>query len=374
MGKSDILVDLLYGDSGKGRIVDLLCENGNYTHVVRYNGGGNAGKQIEVNGNKIKLHHIPSAVFYENVIKVIGNGCVVDPVVLMGEIIDFNKHNSAKLTKDNFWIDSRVHLTTPEHISEDKEKNQKLGTTNRGIGPTYSSKINRNGLRFEDAIEKLSDDSFLIQDLGKTNFWDSVQFLYQFCRKHEFVVEELNAESVRVLLESAQGTLLDIDHGTYPYVTSSSSSAGGSFQGSGVSPRSVSDVIGVIKIYNTRVGSGPMKCELMGDEAEDLRKLGNEYGTTTKRPRRVGWLYLPELRYSIKINGCNKLILTKMDLLEDIKDYKICDAGVTYENLDKKKIIEILERELEIEIVGYSNGPERSAYKKLRAEGILTKT
>lgn len=366
MGKSDVLVDLLYGDSGKGRIVDLLCENGNYTHVVRYNGGGNAGKQIEVKGSKIKLHHIPSAVFHENIIKVIGNGCVIDPVVLMGEILEFNKNNEAKLAKDNFWIDSRVHLTTSSHISQDKKNNQKIGTTNRGIGPTYSDKIGRTGLRLEDAANKISDgDLFLTQDLETTNFWDSIEFLSQFMMRHEFVVEELNADSANVLLESAQGALLDVDHGTYPYVTSSSSSAGGSFVGSGISPRSLNDVIGVIKIYNTRVGSGPMKCELIGDEAEELRKLGNEYGTTTGRPRRVGWLYLPELRYSVKLNGCNKLILTKMDLLKDIKDYRICDSGIVYENLTKEKIVEILERELEVKVAGYSNGAERSDYKEL---------
>jgi adenylosuccinate synthase len=341
-----VLVGAQWGDEGKGKATDLLGDTVDY--VVRYQGGNNAGHTVVIGSEKYALHLLPSGILSPNVVPVIGNGVVIDPAVLLEEIrgLDARGINTSKLV-----ISTNAHLITPYHRTIDKVSERflgksKIGTTGRGIGPAYADKISRIGIRVQD----LFDRSILEQKLeGALN--DKNQVLTKvFNRKNMAVSEILEeylayAEILRpyiadtsllldkalnagktVLLEGSQGTLLDVDHGTYPFVTSSNPTAGGACTGSGIGPKAITRVIGIVKAYTTRVGSGPFPTELLDDDGDKLRTIGHEYGTTTGRNRRCGWYDAPIARYAVRINGLTDFFLTKLDVLTGWEKIPVCVA------------------------------------------------
>ena len=341
-----VLVGAQWGDEGKGKATDLLGDTVDY--VVRYQGGNNAGHTVVIGSEKYALHLLPSGILSPNVVPVIGNGVVIDPAVLLEEIrgLDARGINTSKLV-----ISTNAHLITPYHRTIDKVSERflgksKIGTTGRGIGPAYADKISRIGIRVQD----LFDSSILEQKLeGALN--DKNQVLTKvFNRKNMAVSEILEeylayAEILRpyvadtsllldkalkagktVLLEGSQGTLLDVDHGTYPFVTSSNPTAGGACTGSGIGPKAITRVIGIVKAYTTRVGSGPFPTELLDDDGDKLRTIGHEYGTTTGRNRRCGWYDAPIARYAVRINGLTDFFLTKLDVLTGWEKIPVCVA------------------------------------------------
>ena len=341
-----VLVGAQWGDEGKGKATDLLGDTVDY--VVRYQGGNNAGHTVVIGSEKYALHLLPSGILSPNVVPVIGNGVVIDPAVLLDEIrgLDARGINTSKLV-----ISTNAHLITPYHRTIDKVSERflgksKIGTTGRGIGPAYADKISRIGIRVQD----LFDRSILEQKLeGALN--DKNQVLTKvFNRKNMSVAEILEeylayADILRpyvadtsllldkalkagktVLLEGSQGTLLDVDHGTYPFVTSSNPTAGGACTGSGIGPKAITRVIGIVKAYTTRVGSGPFPTELLDDDGDKLRTIGHEYGTTTGRNRRCGWYDAPIARYAVRINGLTDFFLTKLDVLTGWEKIPVCVA------------------------------------------------
>ena len=341
-----VLVGAQWGDEGKGKATDLLGDTVDY--VVRYQGGNNAGHTVVIGSEKYALHLLPSGILSPNVVPVIGNGVVIDPAVLLDEIrgLDARGINTSKLV-----ISTNAHLITPYHRTIDKVSERflgksKIGTTGRGIGPAYADKISRIGIRVQD----LFDRSILEQKLeGALN--DKNQVLTKvFNRKNMSVAEILEeylayAEILRpyvadtsllldkalkagktVLLEGSQGTLLDVDHGTYPFVTSSNPTAGGACTGSGIGPKAITRVIGIVKAYTTRVGSGPFPTELLDDDGDKLRTIGHEYGTTTGRNRRCGWYDAPIARYAVRINGLTDFFLTILDVLTGWEKIPVCVA------------------------------------------------
>jgi adenylosuccinate synthase len=341
-----VLVGAQWGDEGKGKATDLLGDTVDY--VVRYQGGNNAGHTVVIGSEKYALHLLPSGILSPNVVPVIGNGVVIDPAVLLEEIrgLDARGIDTSKLV-----ISTNAHLITPYHRTIDKVSERflgksKIGTTGRGIGPAYADKISRIGIRVQD----LFDRSILEQKLeGALN--DKNQVLTKvFNRKNMAVSEILEeyleyAEILRpyiadtsllldkalkagktVLLEGSQGTLLDVDHGTYPFVTSSNPTAGGACTGSGIGPKAITRVIGIVKAYTTRVGSGPFPTELLDDDGDKLRTIGHEYGTTTGRNRRCGWYDAPIARYAVRINGLTDFFLTKLDVLTGWEKIPVCVA------------------------------------------------
>jgi adenylosuccinate synthase len=332
-----------WGDEGKGKIVDLLTPH--FSIVARYQGGHNAGHTVYVNGTKFILRLIPSGILHPGVMCVIGNGVVVDPQALFAEVDE--------LTKNGIDVDGRIVVSDKAHLilqyhrdldllSEARRGERKIGTTSRGIGPAYEDKIARRGIRVGDladpaALEQTVRDNVtarnrLVQD--STMDWRPVfdQLLRHAERLKPWVrdVSLLLAESMRagkpILFEGAQGTLLDIDHGTYPYVTSSNASIGGVCTGLGVGPRAIGGVLGVVKAYTTRVGEGPLPTELSGEMGNRLRESGNEYGAVTGRPRRCGWFDAVVARYGARINGLDALALTKLDVLDGLERIDICTA------------------------------------------------
>ena len=341
-----VLVGAQWGDEGKGKATDLLGDTVDY--VVRYQGGNNAGHTVVIGSEKYALHLLPSGILSPNVVPVIGNGVVIDPAVLLEEIraLDSRGINTSKLV-----ISTNAHLITPYHRTIDKVSERflgkaKIGTTGRGIGPAYADKISRIGIRVQD----LFDRSILEQKLEGT-LHDKNQVLTKvFNRKNMAVAEILEeylayAEILRpyiadtsllldkalkagktVLLEGSQGTLLDVDHGTYPFVTSSNPTAGGACTGSGIGPKAITRVIGIVKAYTTRVGSGPFPTELLDDDGDKLRTIGHEYGTTTGRNRRCGWYDAPIARYAVRINGLTDFFLTKLDVLTGWEKIPVCVA------------------------------------------------
>jgi len=337
------LLGLQWGDEGKGKIVDVLAPK--YDVVARFQGGPNAGHTLEFDGIKHVLHQIPSGIFRNKTRNIIGNGVVLDPIVFRTEIEKLNKYNLN--VKANLFISKKATLIVPTHrlLDQAQEKakgDQKIGSTLKGIGPSYQDKIGRQGLRvgdvlsdnFESKFRKLTEIHFEIlknhsiefnwPDL-ETQFFESVNFLKQFnlIDSEYFINDELNKNS-SVLAEGAQGSLLDIDFGSYPFVTSSNTVTAGACTGLGIAPGRIGEVYGIFKAYSTRVGSGPFPTELMDDEGEKMRKQGNEYGSTTGRPRRCGWIDLPSLKYSIMINGVTQLLMMKADVLSAFPIIKIC--------------------------------------------------
>ncbi|MDF4222976.1 adenylosuccinate synthase [Maribacter sp. M208] len=343
----DLLLGLQWGDEGKGKIVDVLTQD--YDIIARFQGGPNAGHTLEFDGIKHVLHTIPSGIFHKNAVNVVGNGVVIDPVIFKKELDALKKFNldvNAKL-----FISRKAHLILPTHrlldaASEASKGKAKIGSTLKGIGPTYMDKTGRNGMRIGDLelsdwkekyrslankheaminfydvdiqydLAELETDFFkAVEELKKLTFIDSEEYLYQAQKAGK-----------KILAEGAQGSLLDIDFGTYPFVTSSNTTAAGACTGLGVAPNQIGAVKGIFKAYTTRVGSGPFPTELFDEDGETMGRVGNEFGATTGRPRRCGWLDLVALKYAVRVNGVTELMMMKGDVLSGFKKLKVCTA------------------------------------------------
>ena len=339
----DVLLGLQWGDEGKGKIVDVLTPK--YDIIARFQGGPNAGHTLEFEGIKHVLHTIPSGIFRNNVVNIIGNGVVIDPTILKTEIQKLETLKVDVISK--LLISKKAHLILPTHklldqASELAKGKRKIGSTLKGIGPTYMDKTGRNGLRigdinssnFKEKYERLRDKHFqLLKDTEFINnfyemeneFLDSINYLKNF--RHidsEHYLNDAGKENKKILAEGAQGTLLDIDFGTYPFVTSSNTITAGTCTGLGVAPNKINKVIGIFKAYCTRVGSGPFPSELNDKVGENIRQLGHEFGATTGRERRCGWIDLPALKYAIMINGVTELSMMKADVLDTFEDIFVC--------------------------------------------------
>jgi adenylosuccinate synthase len=415
--KVDVLLGLQWGDEGKGKIVDVLAPK--YDVVARFQGGPNAGHTLEFDGIKHVLHQIPSGIFRKGTRNIIGNGVVLDPSVFKTEIEKLEKYNID--TKANLFISKKATLILPTHrlLDQAYEKakgENKIGSTLKGIGPTYQDKIGRQGLRvgdilaadFAQRLDKLCKIHFSILEDHDIQFdWPALQAQFlagvEFLKGFQLIDSEylINKEiqnGSSILAEGAQGSLLDIDFGSYPFVTSSSTVTAGACTGLGVAPKHIGEVYGIFKAYSTRVGSGPFPTELIDADGELMRKTGNEFGSTTGRPRRCGWIDLPSLKYSIMINGVSKLLLMKADVLNVFRTIKICTHyklengtvtdSIPYEivhekitpvyrevpgwncSLDKitsdampvelTNYVELLEKELNVPIMLISTGPDRT--------------
>ena len=415
----DLLLGLQWGDEGKGKIVDVLTKN--YNIIARFQGGPNAGHTLEFDGIKHVLRTIPSGIFHQDSINVIGNGVVIDPVVFVKELEGLEPFNIDY--KKKLIISRKAHLILPTHrlldaASEASKGKAKIGSTLKGIGPTYMDKTGRNGLRIGDIelddfkdryraladkhqamidfynvdiqynLEELEEEFFLaVEELKTLQFIDSEEYLNQALKSNK-----------TILAEGAQGSLLDIDFGTYPFVTSSNTTAAGACTGLGVAPNRIGEVFGIFKAYTTRVGSGPFPTELFDEVGEKMAKIGNEFGAVTGRPRRCGWLDLVALKYAVQVNGVTQLMMMKADVLSGFKNLKVCTAynynGETIKHLpytiepenlsplytemkgwdkDLTKLdaekdfpkelndyIEFLEKELEVPIKIVSVGPDRT--------------
>ena len=352
-----VLLGAQWGDEGKGKATDLLGDRVDY--VVRYQGGNNAGHTVVIGDQKYALHLLPSGILSPNCIPVIGNGVVIDPAVLLQEIQGLNERG---IDTSKLLISLNAHLITPYHRTIDKVTERflgkaKIGTTGRGIGPAYADKINRIGIRVQD----LFDPSILRQKL-EAALRDKNQVLIKVFNRNGINVDDVLAEYLNyaeilrpyvadtalllnkalesgktVLLEGSQGTLLDVDHGTYPYVTSSNPTSGGACTGSGIGPTKIDRVIGILKAYTTRVGSGPFPTELFDEDGEALRRIGGEVGVTTGRNRRCGWFDAPIARYATRVNGLTDFFLTKLDVLTGWEKIPVC---VAYE-VDGKRVEEV---------------------------------
>ena len=351
--KVDVLLGLQWGDEGKGKIVDVLTNN--YDIIARFQGGPNAGHTLEFDGIKHVLHTIPSGIFHKGIINLIGNGVVIDPVIFENEINSINKLN---IEISELLISKKAHLILPTHklldaASEKAKGKNKIGSTLKGIGPTYMDKTGRNGLRvgdvssinFEEKYKKLKnkhiellkfyDFEYNLEEL-ESKWFESLNTLKKF--KHidsEHYIHQALKNGKKLLAEGAQGTLLDIDFGSYPFVTSSNTITAGACTGLGVAPNQITDVFGIFKAYCTRVGSGPFPTELNDEVGEHLGKVGNEFGATTGRARRCGWIDLPALKYAININGVTQLMMMKSDVLSGINKIKACTH---YLNSNNEKI------------------------------------
>ncbi len=342
--KVDVLLGLQWGDEGKGKIVDVLTPE--YHVVARFQGGPNAGHTLAFDNQKYVLHTIPSGVFRKNCINIIGNGVVIDPVIFQKEVQSLE--NNGISLKTNLKISKKAHLILPTHrlldvASEEAKGKQKIGSTQKGIGPTYMDKTGRNGIRVGDIFEDYFPEKLnrLIQkhvdllsyydytpknlEALKTEWLESLETLKSFeIVDSEQEINFLLNTGNKVLAEGAQGSLLDIDFGTYPYVTSSNTVCAGACTGLGIAPNRIGEVFGIFKAYCTRVGSGPFPTELNDETGELLRKKGHEFGATTGRARRCGWLDLVALKYAVMINGVTQLIMMKADVLNDFETIKIC--------------------------------------------------
>jgi adenylosuccinate synthase len=341
----DVLLGLQWGDEGKGKIVDYFAPS--YDVIARFQGGPNAGHTLYVKDKKIVLHQIPSGIFHENTVNLIGNGVVLDAVTLRRECdtvasfgVDFRK---------NLYISERTHLILPTHRALDKASelakgNEKIGSTLKGIGPAYMDKTGRNGLRVGDLLDKsfttqyiklrlkhqrLLDGMNFHEDISawEEEFFDALEFMRQFkIVNGEYFINDKIKQGKKVLAEGAQGSMLDVDFGTFPFVTSSNTISAGVCTGLGIAPQKIRDVIGVTKAYCTRVGSGPFPTELHDATGEELRRIGSEFGATTGRPRRCGWIDLVALNFACMINGVTKLVMTKADVLDAFEELKVCTS------------------------------------------------
>jgi adenylosuccinate synthase len=352
----DVILGLQWGDEGKGKIVDYFAPR--YDMIARFQGGPNAGHTLYVQDKKVVLHQIPSGIFHENTINLIGNGVVLDPVTLKRECetvksfgVDFRK---------NLFIAQRAHLILPTHRALDKASeiskgHDKIGSTLKGIGPTYMDKTGRNGLRVGDLLDKdfksqynrlkakhqvILDGMHFQEDISQMEeeFFEALEFLRSFkIVQGEYFINEKLRQGKKVLAEGAQGSMLDVDFGTFPFVTSSNTISAGVCTGLGVAPQQIREVIGVTKAYCTRVGGGPFPTELENATGDRLRVAGSEFGATTGRPRRCGWIDLVALRYACMINGVTKLVMTKSDVLDDFDQLEMC----TQYRIDGKETEEV---------------------------------
>ncbi len=353
--KMDVLLGLQWGDEGKGKIVDVLAPQ--YEVVARFQGGPNAGHTLEFDGIKHVLHQIPSGIFRSQILNIIGNGVVLDPIILKKEIEGLGKFSIDY--QKNLVVSKKATIIIPTHklldaAYEQSKGDKKIGSTLKGIGPTYQDKIGRSALRVGDIlspdfkekyqllVEKhkttLSFYNFSVDKLEEMEgqFFEAVEFVKSLnLIDSEYVVNEALAADKKILAEGAQGSLLDVDFGSYPFVTSSTTMTAGACTGLGVAPSKIGEVFGIFKAYCTRVGSGPFPTELFDEIGEAMRKEGNEFGSTTGRPRRCGWLDLPALKYSIMINGVTQLFMMKADVLNIFKEIKVCTQ---YELPDGEKI------------------------------------
>jgi len=343
--KVDVLLGLQWGDEGKGKVVDYLAPK--YNVVARFQGGPNAGHTLEFDGHKHVLHQIPSGIFRENIKNIIGNGVVLDPVVFKKEIEGLTKFEIN--LKDNLFISKKTQLILPTHklldAAYEKSKGKdKIGSTLKGIGPSYQDKIARNGLRVGDILAPGFEERYrnLVSkhestlghyefeyDLAEAEapFFEAIEFLREFkLVNSEYLIDKSIQSSETILAEGAQGSLLDIDFGSYPYVTSSNTMTAGACTGLGVAPQNIGEVYGIFKAYCTRVGGGPFPTELFDEIGVAVQKEGNEFGATTGRARRCGWLDLPALKYAIMINGVTQLFMMKADVLSILDEIKICTA------------------------------------------------
>lgn len=414
----DVLLGLQWGDEGKGKIVDVLAPK--YDLIARFQGGPNAGHTLEFDGKKFVLNTIPSGIFEKNTMNLIGNGVVIDPIILKKEIDKLKGAGIDLLAMKNLMIARKAHLILPTHqlldaSSEKKMGDSKIGSTLKGIGPTYMDKTGRNGLRvgdiylpdFKAKYDKLVEKhrSILanygdIEDFSEKEaaFFDAIELLKKFPHvDSEHLVAQYLKEGKTVLAEGAQGTMLDIDFGSYPFVTSSNTTTAGACTGLGIAPNKIGEVVGIFKAYCTRVGGGPFPTELEDEVGEELRKVGHEFGATTGRPRRCGWIDLPALKYAIMLNGVTQLVMTKADVLSgfekiyacthynyngeviDYMPYDICSikpepiweeiegwkedlTGIREPNEIPAKLqsyIDYLEKQLEVPIKYLSVGPDR---------------
>lgn len=415
----DILLGLQWGDEGKGKIVDVLAPN--YGTVARFQGGPNAGHTLEFEGNKHVLHQIPSGIFRPDCLNIIGNGVVLDPIIFKREIDGLSKY--AIDFQNTLRISKKTALILPSHrlldaAYEKSKGDAKIGSTLKGIGPTYSDKIARQGLRLGDALSpnfRKKYDALVAKhkqilafyehpaslDEAEEEFFAALEFMKTFqLVDSEYIIHEQLQRGERILAEGAQGSLLDIDFGSYPFVTSSSTTAAGVCSGLGVAPSKIGEVFGIFKAYCTRVGSGPFPTELLDEVGEKMRKEGREFGSTTGRPRRCGWLDLPALKYSILLNGVTQLIMMKVDVLSIFDEIKVCthyqlpDGTVTdqmpfdlceeevtpiyksfkgweqdlsahraYDDIPEalKAYVEYIEQEMKVPVTLISTGPDRDA-------------
>lgn len=342
-----VVVGAQWGDEGKGKIVDLLTESADV--VARYQGGHNAGHTVKIKNRQFILHLIPSGILHKGKTCIIGNGVVIDPKALIEEMEGLKQQNIT--IGKNFYISGRAHVIMPYHNvldgkHEQAKGNKKIGTTGRGIGPAYVDKMSRVGIRMIDLLDSkgfkeklranLSDVNYLLAHKYNTKkisankvyseYMKHAEYLAPFITDTVVLTNRLMEGGKSVLFEGAQGTMLDIDHGTYPYVTSSSACAGGVCTGLGVSPRRIDGILGIVKAYTTRVGGGPFPTELKDKMGEELRLKGGEYGATTGRARRCGWLDTVSLRHAIRINGFSGIALTKLDVLDGLDKIKVCLA------------------------------------------------
>lgn len=343
--KVDVLLGLQWGDEGKGKVVDVLTPQ--YDVIARFQGGPNAGHTLEFEGEKYVLRSIPSGIFQGGKVNIIGNGVVLAPDLFMQEVKELEK--SGHNLKDRLKISTKAHLIMPTHrlidaAQEAKKGKNKVGTTGKGIGPTYTDKISRTGLRVGDILDNFKEKyeahkaahldqlkalnytDFDITEIEKT-WLEGIEFMknFQFV-EGEYAVNNYLKEGKSVLCEGAQGTMLDVDFGSYPFVTSSNTICAGACSGLGIGPNKIGDVFGIMKAYCTRVGSGPFPTELFDEEGKKIRDLGHEYGAVTGRERRCGWIDLVALKYAIIINGVTKLIMMKSDVLDTFATIKACVA------------------------------------------------
>jgi len=338
-----------WGDEGKGKIIDLLAPS--FDVVARYQGGHNAGHTVYVSGKKVVLHLIPSGILHRGKLCIIGNGVVIDPKAFLDEVEELKKYGAE--IDDNIVISKKAHLILPYHsllegITEERRGAKKIGTTCRGIGPSYEDKMARRGIRAGDLLDLSILKEKIEENVEEKNVYfahydkpllDSKKIYEEYAsyasriRKYikdvSFLLNEKIREGKSILFEGAQGTLLDIDHGTYPYVTSSSSTAGGVCTGLGLSPLQINSILGVTKAYTTRVGSGPFPTEIFDERGKFLLERGNEFGATTGRPRRCGWFDAVAVSYSCRLNGIDQIALTKPDVLDDFEEIMVC-VGYKY--------------------------------------------
>lgn len=370
----DILLGLQWGDEGKGKLVDYLAPR--YDVIARFQGGANAGHTLWINGQKHVLHLIPSGIFHPNCINIIGNGVVLDPVVLVQEIQKILSFDPS--IPNRLLISDKATLLLPfhkllDHAQETHKAEQKIGSTLKGISPAYQDKIGRNALKVYDLLDDNFHTKYAQLKAHHLNLWRlwnneppglaekeeeffaSVEFMKAHLQvvSTELWLNKALKEGKSVLAEGAQGSLLDVDFGAYPFVTSSHTMAGGVCTGLGISPKHVREIIGVFKAYCTRVGSGPFPTELNDDTGEKLRHLGNEFGATTGRPRRTGWLDLPALKYACTINGTTQLAIMKSDILAEFEEIKVCTTYIDTQNQSHD--------------IAYSQKPHQLQYQSLQS-------
>jgi len=425
----DVLLGLQWGDEGKGKIVDYLANN--YDLIARFQGGANAGHTLYIKGKKIVLHNIPSGVFHERPLNLIGNGMVIDPIAFKKEVEQITAFGTD--IRKKLVLAKKAHLTIPTHrildaASEAAKGKAKIGSTLRGISPTYMDKIGRNGLRIgdivlpdfeeryqklkakhEELLSRLYDFDYDLEEM-EAEWREGIEVMRSFTLvEGEYFVNQFLKEGKEVLAEGAQGSMLDIDFGTYPYVTSSNTITAGVCNGLGVAPQHIRDVIGITKAYCTRVGAGPFPSELENEKGEELRRIGGEFGATTGRPRRCGWIDLPALQYAIMLNGVTKLVMTKVDILSEFEAIEVCEHYLvdgTKQNqlpfdLTKQKIepvyrafegwqsslddldtfdqlpaklqayIDYIEEELEVPVTMLSTGPKRNQLVFKAMEAVI---